>query len=110
MISVIWSYAGLSPTEMQGRITTVVERAMTTTVGSIEHLESTSVRGNSVIKLFFQPGADVNGAVAQVTAVCQTLLRPLPTCASIPVLAGTPLAGWTSNAPSSCVARAARPE
>jgi multidrug efflux pump subunit AcrB len=78
VVSVIWSYGGLSPEEMQDRITTVVERAMTTTVSNIEHLESTSVRGSSLIKLYFQPGADVNGAVAQVTAVCQTLLRPLP--------------------------------
>src|SRR5258706_3428156 len=79
VISVIWSYGGLSATEMQERITTVVERAMTTTVSNIEHLESESVRGNSVIKLYFQPGADVNAAIAQVTAICQTLLRPLPT-------------------------------
>jgi multidrug efflux pump subunit AcrB len=78
VISVIWSYNGLSATEMQDRITTVVERAMTTTVSGIEHLESQSVRGNSVIKLYFQPGADVNAAVAQVTAICQTLIRPLP--------------------------------
>ena len=78
VISVIWSYGGLSPTEMQDRITTVVERAMTTTVSNIEHLESQSVRGNSVIKLYFQPGADVNAAMAQVTAICQTLIKPLP--------------------------------
>src|SRR3954468_9213452 len=78
VVSVIWSYGGLSPTEMQGRITTVVERAMTTTVSEIEHIESQTVRGTSVIKLYFQPGADVNAAVAQVTAICQTLLKPLP--------------------------------
>src|SRR5882672_3121236 len=78
VISVIWSYGGLSPTDMQERITTVVERAMTTTVSNIEHLESESVRGNSVIKLYFQPSADVNAAIAQVTAICQTLIRPLP--------------------------------
>src|SRR5437868_4988386 len=78
VISVIWSYGGLSPTEMQDRITTVVERAMTTTVANIEHIESQSVRGTSVIKIYFQPGADVNAAVAQVTAICQTLIKPLP--------------------------------
>src|SRR6267154_315939 len=78
VISVVWSYAGLSPTEMQDRITTVVERAMTTTVSDIEHIESQSVRGTSVIKLYFQPGADVTSAVAQVTAICQTLIKPLP--------------------------------
>jgi multidrug efflux pump subunit AcrB len=86
VISVIWSYGGLSATEMQERITTVVERAMTTTVSNIEHLESESVRGNSVIKLYFQPGADVNAAIAQVTAICQTLLKPLPTGITPPLI------------------------
>ncbi len=78
VVSVIWTYGGLSPTEMQDRITTVVERAMTTTVGNIEHIESQSLRGITVIKLYFQPGADVNAAVAEVTAICQTLIKPLP--------------------------------
>ena len=78
VITVIWSYGGLSPTEMQDRITTVVERAITTTVNSIEHIESQSVRGTSVIKIFFQPGADVNAAEAEVTSICQTLIKPLP--------------------------------
>src|SRR5258706_1547493 len=78
VVSVIWSYGGLSPEEMQDRITTVVERAMTTTVSDIEHLESQSVRGTSVIKLYFQPGANLDAAVAQVTAICQTLIKPLP--------------------------------
>src|SRR6266850_227866 len=86
VISVIWSYGGLSATEMQERITTVVERAMTTTVSNIEHLESESVRGNSVIKLYFQPGADISGAISQVTAICQTLLRPLPTGITPPLI------------------------
>ncbi|MCU1384738.1 MAG: AcrB/AcrD/AcrF family multidrug efflux protein [Acidobacteria bacterium] len=86
VISVIWSYGGLSATEMQERITTVVERAMTTTVSGLEHLESNSVRGNSVIKLYFQPGADVNAAIAQVTAICQTLIRPLPTGITPPLI------------------------
>jgi multidrug efflux pump subunit AcrB len=78
VISVIWSYGNLSPTEMQDRITTIVERALTTTVSNIEHMESQSVRGTSVIKLFFQPGADVNAAIAQVTALCQAVTKPLP--------------------------------
>jgi len=97
VVSVIWSYGTLSATDVQDRITTVVERAMTTTVSNIEHIESVSLRGTSVIKLYFQPEADVNAAVAQVTAICQTLLRPLPpgitpplilqyNAASVPVL------------------------
>src|SRR3954470_7929690 len=86
VVSVIWSYGGLSPTEMQDRITTVVERAMTTTVSNIEHIESTSLRGVSTIKLYFQPNADVNAAIAQVTAICQTLLKPLPTGITPPLI------------------------
>src|SRR5256714_631930 len=78
VVSVIWSYGGLSPTEMQDRITTVVERAMTTTVANIEHIESQSLRGTSVIKIYFQPGADVTSAVAEVTAINQTLIKALP--------------------------------
>src|SRR5204863_3212039 len=78
VVSVIWSYGGLSPTEMQDRVTTVVERALTTTVNNIEHIESQSVRGVSVIKIYFQPGADVNAANAEVTALCQAVLKPLP--------------------------------
>src|SRR4030095_10160956 len=78
VVSAIWSYGGLSPDEMQNRITTVVERAMTTTVNDIEHIESQSLRGISIIKVFFQPGASVSAAVAQVNAISETLLRPLP--------------------------------
>ncbi len=78
VITVIWSYGGLSPTEMQDRVTTVVERALTSTVNNIEHMESQSVRGTSVIKIYFQPGADVNAAEAEVTAQCQEILKPLP--------------------------------
>jgi multidrug efflux pump subunit AcrB len=78
VVNSIWSYGALSPTEMQDRITTIVERALTTAVNNIEHLESQSVRGTSVIKMFFQPGTDISGAVAQVTALSQTVLKPLP--------------------------------
>jgi multidrug efflux pump subunit AcrB len=94
VISVIWTYGGLSPTEMQDRITTIVERAMTTTVSDIEHIESQSYRGVSAIKLYFQPNADVNAAIAQVTAICQTLLG-LPTGITPPLIlqyaAGVPV-------------------
>src|SRR6202171_6160384 len=86
VVSVIWSYGGLSPEEMQDRITTIVERVMTTTVDNIEHMESLSVRGNSVIKIFLQPGANVHAAVAQVTAISQSLLRPLPPGISPPLI------------------------
>ncbi len=78
VVTVIWQYAGLAPDEMQNRITTIIERTMTTTVNDIEHLESQSLRGTSVIKVFFQPGAKIEAAVAQVNAICETLIKPLP--------------------------------
>ena len=76
--SVIWSYTGVSPEEMEKRIVTISERAFTTTVNDIEHMESQSMRGVSVIKIFFQPGAKIEAAVAQLTATSQTVLRALP--------------------------------
>jgi CzcA family heavy metal efflux pump len=78
VVSVIWSYNGISPEEMEKRIVTVSERAFTTTVNDIEHIESQSYRGISVIKVFFHPGASIEAAVAQLTAICQSLLRIMP--------------------------------
>ena len=78
VVSSVWFYGGLSPDEMQNRITTIVERATTTTVNDIQHIESQTLRGISVIKVFFQPGAKVEAGVAQVNAISETLLRPLP--------------------------------
>lgn len=78
VVTVVWTYSGTSPDEMEKRFTTISERAMTTTVNDIEHIESQSVTGVSVIKIFFQPGVKIEAAVAQVTAVNQTILRILP--------------------------------
>ena len=78
VVSVVWTYSGLSPDEMEKRIVTVAERAMTTTVNDIEHMESESYTGVSVIKLYFQPKVKVELAVSQVTAIVQTILRVLP--------------------------------
>ena len=78
VLSVVWTYSGLSPEEMAERVVTISERAMTTTVNDIEHMESTSYNGVSVIRLFFQPSAKIELATAQVTALSQTILRPLP--------------------------------
>ncbi|RXH55225.1 efflux RND transporter permease subunit [Granulicella sibirica] len=78
VVSVIWTYPGTSPDEMEKRFTTISERAMTTAVNDIEHIESQSINGISVIKVFFQPGAKIEAAVAQVTAVSQTILRTMP--------------------------------
>ena len=78
VVSVIWNYSGLPPDEMANRITSVFERAVTTTVNNIEHIESESLIGVSVTKLFFQPGVDVALALSEVTAISQTLLKVLP--------------------------------
>jgi len=78
VVSVVWSYPGVSPDEMEKRIVTVSERAMTTTVNDIEHIESQSYNGVAVIKLYFQPNVKVELAIAQVTAIVQTILRVLP--------------------------------
>ena len=78
VVTVVWTYAGTSPDEMEKRFTTISERAMTTTVNDIEHIESQSVSGISIIKVFFQPGTKIEAAVAQVTAVNQTIVRILP--------------------------------
>src|SRR5271165_4257119 len=76
--SVIWSYSGLPPQEMADRVVTIDERAMTTTVNDIEHMESTSYPGVAVIKVYLQPGTKVETAIAEITALSQTILRPLP--------------------------------
>ena len=78
VVSIVWSYTGVTPEEMAERIVTISERAITTTVGDIEHMESQSLSGLSVIKVFFQPNANMPSAVAQITSICQTVLRPLP--------------------------------
>ena len=78
VVSVVWSYTGMSPEEMEKRMLTVFERAMTTTVNDIEHIESQAYSGVSVTRVYFQPNAKVELALAQITAISQTLLRPFP--------------------------------
>src|SRR5579875_3410722 len=78
VVSVVWTYSGLTPDEMEKRVVTVCERAMTTTVSDIEHMESESYTGVSVIRVYFQPKVHVELAVSQVTAIVQTILRVLP--------------------------------
>jgi multidrug efflux pump subunit AcrB len=78
IIAAIWKYTGLPPAEMAGRMVTQFERALTTTVNDIEHIESNSYNGVGIIKIFFQQGADVRTANAQVTAISQTLLKQMP--------------------------------
>jgi len=78
VIAVAWQYTGLNPEELEGRLTSVYERSLTTTVDNIEHIESTTVNGQSIVKIFLQPGASLETANAQVTAISQALLRQLP--------------------------------
>jgi multidrug efflux pump subunit AcrB len=78
VVSVVWTYGGLSPEEMEKRMVTIFERAMTTTVNDIEHIESQSYTGVSVVRVYFQPKAKVELALSQVTAIAQTLLRIFP--------------------------------
>ena len=76
--SVIWNYTGMVPQEMADRVVTIFERAMTTTVNNIEHIESTAYNGVSVTRVYFQPAASIEMAIAQITSIVQTILRPLP--------------------------------
>ena len=78
VVSVVWQFTGLSAEEMAGRITSNSERGMTTTVNDIEHIESQSLNGIAVIKIFFQPHVNIGSAVAQVNSINQVQLRSLP--------------------------------
>jgi len=86
VVSVVWQYTGLAPDGMAGRITTQFQRALTTTVNDIEHIEATSYSGVGVIKVFFQPYADIRTANAQVTAISQTLIKAMPPGATPPLI------------------------
>jgi multidrug efflux pump subunit AcrB len=79
VIAAVWTYNGLSPSDMSGRIIYYYERTLTTTVSGIEHIESQSYYGSGVVKIYFQPGTDIAAAQAQVTASSQTVIKQLPT-------------------------------
>ncbi len=78
VVSVVFSFTGLSPDDMAGRIVTYYERAATTTVNNVEHLESESIANFGIIKIFFQPSVNISEALAQVAAVSQTVLKQMP--------------------------------
>src|SRR6201996_7723 len=86
VISIIWTFNGLNPQEFEGRITSVYERVLTTTVNDIEHIESTTLNGTAVVKVFLQPYANVTTGVAQVTAVSQTILKQMPPGITPPIV------------------------
>ncbi|HTX14325.1 MAG TPA: efflux RND transporter permease subunit [Candidatus Baltobacteraceae bacterium] len=78
VISVLWQYTGLSPEEMSDRIVYNYERSLTTTVNNIQHIESQSLNGRAIVKIFFQPGVNIGSAVAQVTAISQSSVHSMP--------------------------------
>jgi len=86
VIGVVWSYTGLPPDQMAGRITTPFQRALTTTVNDIEHITANSYNGVGIIKIFFQPNVDIRTANAQVTAIAQTMIKQLPPGATPPLI------------------------
>src|SRR6201990_1366077 len=86
VVSVLWNYAGMSPEGMESHITTLFERGLTTTVDNIEHIESQSLYGIAVIKVFLQPTANIQQGIAQITAVSQTHIRQLPAGSTPPLI------------------------
>jgi multidrug efflux pump subunit AcrB len=78
VVAVAWTYTGMNPEELEGRLTSVYERVLTAVVDNIEHIESTTVNGQAIVKIYLQPGASLDTANAQVTAGSQTILRQLP--------------------------------
>ena len=86
VVSVVWNYTGLPPDEISNRIALNFERAVSTTVNDIEHIESQAMTGVSVSKLFFQPNANIDIALSQVTAIAQTMLRNMPAGTTPPLV------------------------
>ena len=86
VISIIWNYQGLAPKEMADRITSTTERGLTTLVNDIDHIDSQSLTGVAVVKIYFRPTANIQTAIAQVTAVSQTFLRFLPPGSTPPLI------------------------
>src|SRR3989442_1704619 len=84
VVSIIWTYNGLAPQDIASRIIPLQERNLTTTVNDIEHLESQSLNGVAVIKVFFPPGANISTAIAQIAGQSQTQLKQLPAGTSTP--------------------------
>jgi multidrug efflux pump subunit AcrB len=86
VVSIIWTYNGLVPEDIADRIVSITERALTTTVDNIEHIESQSLNGIAVVKVFLQPTANIQQGIAQITAVSQTQLKQLPAGSTPPLI------------------------
>ena len=78
VVAVVWQYGGLAPEEMERRVVTISERAMSTTVNGIERIESQSIQGIGLLRVYFQPGTDIGAAIAQISSVSGTILRIMP--------------------------------
>src|SRR4029079_6479131 len=78
VVTAVWSYSGMSADEMANRIVSGFERGLTTTVNDIEHIESQTLRGESIVKVFFHPGASTESPVAQITSISQSAVRQDP--------------------------------
>ncbi|MDR6181338.1 efflux RND transporter permease subunit [Asaia bogorensis] len=86
VVAIVWSYLGLMPEDMSGRVVYYYERTLTTTVNNIEHIESGSYYGRGIVKVYFQPGTDTSVAQTQITSVSQTVIKQLPTGATPPLI------------------------
>ncbi len=86
VVSIAWTYSGLSPLEMERRVTSTIERGATTMVNDIEHLESQSLPGMTIIKLYFHPKANIATALAQTAAATETMMKWLPPGATPPLV------------------------
>jgi multidrug efflux pump subunit AcrB len=86
VISVVFSYTGLPPDDMAGRVVTFYERSLTTSVNDIEHIESQSIANYGIIKIFFQPTVNINAALAEVSAMSQTVLKQMPAGITPPLI------------------------
>jgi multidrug efflux pump subunit AcrB len=86
VVSIIWTYTGFVPEDMSDRIVSITERALTTTVDNIEHIESQSLYGVAVVKVFLQPSANIEQGIAQITAISQTQLKQLPAGTTPPLI------------------------
>src|ERR1700753_3485372 len=105
VIAVVWTYRGLPPDDMSGRVIYYYERQLSSNVNDIEHLESQSLPGIGIVKIFFQPGVDIRTATAQVTSISQTVLKQMPPGITPPLIliynaSTVPLLQLASSSPS----------
>ncbi len=86
VVAVIWQYSGLAPEEMERRVVTQCERAISSNVNGIQRLESQSIQGVGLLRVYFQPGLDIGASIAQISATCGTILRWMPPGITAPII------------------------